>query len=55
MELYRWAQAEAQRAGGDSSRRAKAFSIMVAAQRGDRYSAGNEYEQYNTSYGAGSR
>jgi len=55
MNLYRWAQAESQKARNDAARRAKAFSIMVAAQRGDCYTAGNEFEQYQTQYGAGTQ
>ena len=50
MNLYRWAQGESQKAR-DAARKAKAFSIMVAAQRGDCYTAGNEYEQYVGQYG----
>jgi tetratricopeptide (TPR) repeat protein len=48
--LYRWARAESMRIS-DATRKAKAYMIMNAAQRGDCGTANTEYENYTQTYG----
>ncbi len=49
-DLYQWARSRAS-AIGNATQKAKVYSIMNAAQRGDCPSANSAYEKYTTEYG----